>query len=172
MKQERCEEGYLLISKKEVTKVLTRPGLHWSVADYELYKKFSEQHEYCVKITEFIDTTHFKMEKLDIMMSVQRCLDTKDHKIKNFVDEELIYRIVETWTRIYHDCLEFSKKNLPPNRYFLHGDMHTGNLVITKDKQVKLIDPNSFETHQKFLLSSYISGNARLLTDALMWQYL
>jgi hypothetical protein len=170
MKTKKVAEGKLIFSKKGVTKILQEQNLYWPVADYELYKKFSEQHEYCVKVTDFVDTTTFTMERLDIISDVGNLLETPYYK--DFVDDELIFDIIHTWSKIYADCLTFSKQNLPFNQYFLHGDMHLGNIVVTKDKKVKLLDPNSFLTHNQFLSTSYTGNYSRLLLAASMYSHI
>tara|TARA_B100000925_G_C21968926_1_gene456897 strand:+ start:115 stop:636 length:522 start_codon:yes stop_codon:yes gene_type:complete len=167
VKTKTITEGKLLFSKKGVTKILREGFYFWSPADYELYKKFSELNEYCVKVTDFVDSQTFTMEKLDIVDDVHHLLETPYYK--HFVDDELIFNIIHTWARVYADCISFSKQNLPPNQYFLHGDMTLENMVVTTDKKVKLLDPNAFKTHEKFLTTKYLGNYSRIIISAMMY---
>ena len=80
VKTKTITEGKLLFSKKGVTKILREGFYFWSPADYELYKKFSELNEYCVKVTDFVDSQTFTMEKLDIVDDVHHLLETPYYK--------------------------------------------------------------------------------------------
>ena len=170
----KTHNSNLCFNKNSVVKTL-RDGITWPKRNYELYKIFCESYDYCVKVTNYIDKHSFEMERLEIKGYVG---DMLQHKYinKNIIsynqmqdyniDRMLVNKIVRTYKKLYVDCLDFSMQHLPLGEYFFHVDTNLGNVIITEDNQVKIIDPDSFHITNTLINPIYTSECQSLLTYA------
>ena len=143
--------------------VVKMSNLAWH--NYDLYKKFSEQHSYCVKVTEWVDEKTIKMEKLDIAFTFDDILDPEAETLHLGLTKERLHRAILFFQQTQIDFLNFSLQELPEGKYFYHTDMNLLNCVFTKDDKIKLIDPNSFQITNKVVNASHIA-----MYNFIMWK--
>lgn len=144
--------------------VVKMSNLAWH--NYDLYKKFSEQHSYCVKVTEWVDEKTIKMEKLDIAFTFDDILDSEAETLHLGLTKERLHRAILFFQQTQIDFLNFSLQELPEGKYFYHTDMNLLNCVFTKDDKIKLIDPNSFQITTQFVNTEYTTYFNRLMWRA------
>lgn len=149
-------------TKRGVAKKLV--SSYWESTNYALYNQFAAQHDYCVKVINYKNRHEFEMEHLDILTSVGNLLEKPEHK--DLCTPSMIADVLRIYSRIYADCLEFSKQHLFNRGYFMHKDLHVGNVVITTQHEVKLIDPDSFEIRKSPVCPVHFVNYNRIMLDA------
>ena len=140
------------ISEKEITKKLFYEK--FTEEEYNLYKEFSKDKKYCVKLNSWTNENCYSMEKIDILCSLNKSLTTDRDKFN--IPKEKYIEALSIYTRIYADCIDFSLNNLSQGKFFLHLDMGLNNIVFTKDLDIKLIDVDSFTITEQIVNSKYI----------------
>lgn len=100
------------------------------------YQNLSRIDNNLVKV--FSATTNsISMERLDVCSTLEEFLKTETYN-KSFIFD--IYKVINSsW--IY--CLEYSK-TLESSTYFLNCDFKLDNIVVTSDRKLKIIDPDSY----------------------------
>jgi len=149
-------ESKIVFKKNLVIKTLRRES--WSKENFDLYKQYSSRNNYAVKLIEWIDEKTFSMEYIDIDQSVSTLIEDQYNLSEEFKRDFLIL-----YTRIYTECLLFSKQNLPAGSYFMHKDMNLANFVLDKQGNIKLLDPNSFTIQNNPINESYAFRSQQLL---------
>lgn len=117
---------------------------HW----LEQYQAITKNNQYFVKVYATNGFNTIEMEKLDIVCDVRTLLDAKNRtRYKHFLTKELFLDIMiamqVTWLRLMQFSRWDNEDAHEKREFVLHGDYHLGNLVITRDRKVKLIDPDS-----------------------------
>ena len=148
---QKSKHSIFHISKKEITKKLFYE--RFTEEEYNLYKEFSKDKKYCVKLNSWTNENCYSMEKIDILCSLNKCL--RKDLFKNIPKEKYI-EALSIYNRIYADCIDFSLNNLSQGKFFLHLDMGLNNIVFTKDLDIKLIDVDSFTITEQIVNSKYI----------------
>jgi len=103
---------------------------------YKTYTCFTYNKPLYTKVLDYNDK-QIVMEKIDIWMPVNKYL-----KSNNLLDRDLCLDIVQSYFQVIVDCTDYSK-GLKKD-YWTHDDLTIDNFVITEEKKVKLIDPDSF----------------------------
>ena len=158
------EASTIIKSKRGVAKKLLKGW--WTSEHYALYNQFAAQHDYCVKVLDYKSRYEFEMEHLDIHTTVGNLLEKPEYA--DLVTPELLADVLRIYSRIYVDCLEFSKQFLYNRGYFMHKDLHVGNIVLTKQKEIKLIDPDSFEIQKNPMCPKHFINYNRIMLGAAM----
>ena len=104
------------ISEKEITKKLFYEK--FTEEEYNLYKEFSKDKKYCVKLNSWTNENCYSMEKIDILCSLNKSLTTDRDKFN--IPKEKYIEALPIYTRIYADCIDFSLNNLSEGKIFLH----------------------------------------------------
>ena len=120
---------------------------------YEAYKKFSHGKDRYVKILEF-EPTRLVMEKIKIWHPVNYYLKKLTH------DRQLNLQIAKTYTTVILDCFNFNTNDR--YKYWAHDDLTIDNFVITKDKNIILMDPDSFHFTKYMIDYKYSFGYIEL----------
>lgn len=107
----------------------------------DCYNELSDKNPSLVKIYELDELRNFKMEKIDIIKTLEQVLkiDSNHH----YLNKILISDIIVCLNTIWIDCINFSR-TLSNNKFFIHDDLMLHNIVLTEDYQIKIIDPESF----------------------------
>ena len=127
--------------KKTVNKGFIDVNKTW----FEYYSQLSKNNKYLVKIfTMDAKTNSFTMENLGEVTSVEQCLKQSDKYVTKKVLCDIILALTTTWAQ----GIEFSKL-LDNDKFFVHTDLSLCNIVMTKDKQIKVIDPDSYTIVEK-----------------------
>jgi len=153
------EHSTLEIHEDHVAKILKKE-FHEQITGFEnaddwlkTYSKFvnesSDPTRY-VKVKEVKDVTvdgvkrqSFIMEKVNVLSTVRDFIDIKfinQELISEDVYLEIIYQVLAVMT----DIAKFNKEHMRGGNYWINEDLHLGQFVITKDKKVMLLDPESF----------------------------
>lgn len=82
------------------------------------------------------------MEKLKILTTVEIFLKDEDffHLVNKNILCDILYAVNFSWAQ----CMEYSK-TLQEDLYILNTDVSLHNMVITEDKSVKILDPESYD---------------------------
>ncbi len=83
-----------------------------------------------------------RMEKLDFIATVEDLLKDPDyfHLVNKNILCDILYAINYSWAQ----SMEYSKC-IREDQYFINTDVSLHNMVITKDKSIKILDPESYE---------------------------
>jgi len=122
------------------------------------YQKFSKDKDYYLKVFEIKNKQSYTMEYLDIDCTAYEYVD---HHANNQIEEKICNEIFKIFLQVQLDCIEFSK-TLGPGQHWIQKDLHLRNLVILKDKKVKLIDVDSFMISHSPIDAVYNSSFAML----------
>jgi thiamine kinase-like enzyme len=106
------------------------------------YNALTENDDRFVKVIKIINNSTYEMEYLD-----EPCITVEDI-IKNPINyhrlaKNDIINITALLPELFVKTLELSKQ-LPGNKYFIHGDMLLPNFLFTDSKKIKIIDPDGF----------------------------
>lgn len=119
---------------------------------FEHYQQLSKDNDCLVKVIRVVNDVTLEMEYLDIIDSVRNLLRCRQcHRL---VSKELIAEIVFTLNNTWSQSIQYSAKNIPGNNFFIHCDLHLDNLVVTRDRAIKIIDPDSFRMVSNFILDA------------------
>jgi len=110
------------------------------------YQMITNDNDYFVKVYATNNHNTIEMEKLDIVCDVKHLLEYKNRRLyKDLLNKQIFLDIMiamqSTWLSMFQTSV-FDNDN-DDDRYVLHGDYTLANLVITKDRKVKLVDPDS-----------------------------
>jgi len=121
----------------------------------DMYQTLADKNDSFVKVfqTNWFDT--IEMEKLPILISVKDLIEKKDVRLYKKIQKETILEIMIAMQSTWLDMLEYSK-TLSDDEFVLHGDFGVGNIVITQDLKVKLIDPDSINIFNFYNDALYI----------------
>ena len=119
----------------------------------KIYSKFvdesSDPTRY-VKVKEIKDVTvdgvkreSFIMEKVNVLSTVRDFIDDKFIN-QELTSEDLYLEIIYQVLSVMTDIAKFNKEHMGAGTYWINEDLHLGQFVITKDKKVMLLDPESF----------------------------
>ena len=121
----------------------------------DMYQSLADKNDYFVKVfqTNLYDT--IEMEKLPILTSIRELIEKKDTRLYKKIQKDTIIEIMIAMQSTWLDMLEYSR-TLPDDQFVLHGDFGLGNIVITQDLKVKLIDPDSINIFNFYNDALYI----------------
>lgn len=104
----------------------------WAV--YQIYQKFDPRVVQILEVN--INSNYFVMEKLhgiDLEQEIDQLnFHEKKHVLKETVD-------------IFSNFFKFKSRLLHPEELFFHVDFRLSNLMFTNNKEIKLLDPDSFD---------------------------
>lgn len=108
------------------------------------YQSIANNNNYLVKVNRVVETnTAYEMERLNIVADIAQIIDSPHlrHHLTRHVISEIYQAINTTWldSILYSDSL-----GLKDGVYFLHGDMALKNILLLKDGNIKIGDPESF----------------------------
>lgn len=121
---------------------------------HNLYQCYCAHEARAVKVVSAsVKNKNFTMERLDGFVL------SDSAKVYRLPWQERFYIISEI-TSIFSKFWTFEHPNLRENQRFIHLDLHTPNFFYTTDKELKLIDPDSFQivnmnTPQRVLYGRY-----------------
>jgi len=121
--------------------------------EFNLYQKFSADKDYCVKLYKWNNSNSYSMEKLHILCNLEESLHSR---VNYNVPLEKLEETLSTYIKIFTDCIEFSKENLPSGKYFMHRDLNLSNVVYTENYDIKLIDVDAFEITDRMIPARWI----------------
>jgi len=113
---------------------------------FDAYRQLSQENDFLVKIDKQNSRSEFTMERLDIITDLDKIL--KDEDFYYLLDKEMICKIIEVFNNAFLIGVNYSK-NLD-NGFFYHTDLHLYNFVLTKNREVKVLDPDSFQFQENF----------------------
>jgi serine/threonine-protein kinase RIO1 len=130
------------IQNNTVIKTVKKPFLDVTQTWFNYYTKLSKRNQYLVKVLDIDpDKNIIIMENLGEVISVEQYL--KDYYLRPYITKELVCDIILALNTSWTQSINFSK-TLPDDNFFVHTDLSLNNIVITKDKKVKVIDPDSY----------------------------
>ena len=102
------------------------------------YNKLYEMNPYLVKVHE-ASSYRIVMEHLDILDHIENLF--KKDKNYPYLNKDLISDIIIALNSIWADSMKLSRDL---DGYFINNDLSLNNIVLTKNREVKIIDPESF----------------------------
>ena len=109
---------------------------------FEAYTAISAKNKHLVKVYSAAeDGLSLEMEHLDILCT----LDKLFHDDGNYyvVTKDLIRKIMICVSQTMITDVEYAQE-LKNDQYFVHNDLTMDNIVVTKDLEIKIIDPDSY----------------------------
>tara|TARA_B100000212_G_C27348199_1_gene522348 strand:+ start:158 stop:649 length:492 start_codon:yes stop_codon:yes gene_type:complete len=146
------------IKGNEVIKTLDHRA-PFTKEEFNLYRIFSADKNYCVKLYKWNDNYSYSMEKINILCNLEESLHSR---INYNVPLEKLEETLITYIKIFTDCVEFSKKNLPNGKYFMHRDLNLSNVVYTENYDIKLIDVDAFEITDRLIPARWLGRLAEM----------
>lgn len=107
---------------------------------FDYYSSLQKNNDLLVKVYDVKDRKTIIMERLNEETSLEVMLKDKEY-LKNLSKFDLI-DIVASFNHAFMCGIEFSKTI---SKYFYHTDLHLYNIIFTKEKKIKVIDPDSFQ---------------------------
>lgn len=111
---------------------------------FEDYKKLCEKNDFLVKVYNLVSSRTYTMEYLPIYDTLEHCIKDPSYYVN--LDKLFIIDIIETFHEAFLVGIRLSKTT-NDNLYFLHSDLKLANIIVTTDKQIKVIDPDSYFWH-------------------------
>ncbi len=109
---------------------------------YDSYKVLQENNNYLVKVYNVsADGLNIEMEHLDILCNLEDLLEKEENE--HLITKDLICNIMAACSQTMLTDMEYAQ-TLPEDLFFIHGDFTLSNMVLTRDMQVKVIDPDSY----------------------------
>jgi hypothetical protein len=109
---------------------------------YDSYKVLQETNNYLVKVYNIsADGLNVEMEYLDIICNIEDLLEKEEYE--HLITKEVICNIMSAAGQTMLTDMEYAQ-TLPEDLFFIHGDFTLSNIVLTKDMQIKVIDPDSY----------------------------
>ena len=106
------------------------------------YNTLSQNDDRFIKVLKILSKTSYEMEYLtESFVSVEDLI--KNPKNYGKLSKDDIINITALLPSLFVKTLELSKQ-LPQNKYFIHGDMLLPNFLFTESKKSKIIDPDGF----------------------------
>lgn len=107
------------------------------------YKKLREYNPRLIEIYDIQDNIIF-MEYVEVQHHLKDFLRFDIEFAKQGLrDKDLLLKAYRAMTGTIEACLEFSRDHLSPDEFFLYRDLHTGNFVVDKDRNIRILDPDS-----------------------------
>ncbi len=107
------------------------------------YQELCKTNRFLVKVSTVDDDgSTIRMEKLDLIATVEDLL--KDHNYFHLVNKNVLCDILYAINYSWAQSMEYSKC-IREDQYFINTDVSLHNMVITKDKSIKILDPESYE---------------------------
>lgn len=113
---------------------------------FDVYSQLSKENDFLVKVYEQKSRSKVVMEKIEIITDLDRLL--KDETYYYLLDQNLVCDIIKIFNKAFTVGTDFSKSL--DKEFFYHTDLHFYNFVLTTDKQIKLLDPDSFRFQKNF----------------------
>lgn len=110
------------------------------------YQKLAKKNKSLVQVHDVIDNNIIKMEYIDFFDSVENILkrDENYYLLNKDIICDIIIEINNSWSQ----SIKYSKE-LENDLFFVNCDFSLDNVVLTKDFQIKIIDPDSYVFTQK-----------------------
>ena len=147
---------------------------------FKTYNSLAKRNPYLPMLLELVSSTEFIMERVHIITTVDKFFKYDDYKkYSPHNDINFLLKIVQMFTFCFNQSLEFSKslheqkerqgnKHIDTNKFFTHQDMGLYNIVITKDENLMLLDPDSYRfTHGERTFSKYFTHHVTLMGNIL-----
>ena len=94
-----------------------------------------------VKVHSVIDNRTFTMDYVDAISDLEYII--KDPSNWPLIDKDFVIRSIESYTNAYLDGLRVSRLK-DNNFYFMHTDLTLDNILVDQNKQIRIIDPESY----------------------------
>jgi hypothetical protein len=107
---------------------------------FEYYNQLQKEYDFLVKVYDVQDEKTIIMERLDEENSLDIMMKNR-RNLEKLTKADLVC-MIDSFNKAFMCGLEFSKK-IPD--YFYHTDLHLYNIIQTKTKEFKVIDPDSFQ---------------------------
>ena len=75
----------------------------------------------------------------------------RDFVQKESISEDMYLEIIYKVHAVLKDIAKFNKKHMKGGNYWVTHDLHLDSLVITSDKKIMLLDPESFNFSQTLI---------------------
>jgi serine/threonine protein kinase len=105
------------------------------------YKKLSNNKKMYVEVYDIIDNNTFSMEYVKEMDTLEHVI--KQPKYWNLLNKNFIIDAIEIYNLAFIDSIKLSK-DTDNNLYFINDDLKLGNILVTKDMNIKVVDPESY----------------------------
>jgi|TARA_Y100000289_G_scaffold14978_1_gene14152 serine/threonine protein kinase len=128
--------------KKELTASITVPEKidEWVV----IYEQLYNYDNRLVKVYDMTDNV-LTMEKIDYQYTLKDYIKYYDKTYNHDKLNKYIAQFMDIWNNFYQFSLDHLKTH-----YFYHTDYKLGNVVVDKDDNLRLIDPDSFKRENLF----------------------
>lgn len=143
---------------------------------FKTYNSLAKRNPYLPMLLELVSPTEFIMERVHILTSLDKFFKYDEYKrYSPHNDINFLLNIVQMFTFCFNQSLEFSKnlheqqerqgnKHIDTNRFFTHQDMGLYNIVVTKDENLILLDPDSYRfVHGERTFSKYLAHHTTLM---------
>ena len=109
---------------------------------YDSYKVLQGSNNYLVKVHSVSDDgLALEMEYLDILCNLEDLFEKEEYE--HLFTKDIICEIMAAVSQTMLSDMEYAQ-TLGDDLFFIHGDFTLSNMVLTKDMQVKVIDPDSY----------------------------
>ena len=106
------------------------------------YNRLRNNDPRYVEVFEVLDDYTFTMEYINE-------LDTLEHILRypknwHYINRQILIEAVETFHTAFTDGLRVSKQEPNRDSFFLHTDLKVSNLIVDKNMNIQVIDPDSY----------------------------
>lgn len=122
---------------------------------FKHYSFLQENNPAMIEVYEVLSDQTCVMERLHVEENFEKIfVNPEDYP---WFNKSLMLDVAVVTYKMWSQCLEYSKK-LPGDDCFIHTDPNLFNMVWTKNKQIKLLDPDSwaYTTKMKYSEKFYM----------------
>ena len=125
------------------SRLLYKTLKHREVSDDWLhnYNLVRNDNSMYVKVHNVIDNKTFTMDYIDAIGDLEYII--KDPSNWQMIDKDFVIQSIQSYTNAYLDGLRVSK-NRTDKHYFMHTDLTLDNILVDNNKQIRIIDPDSY----------------------------
>ena len=131
-------------SNGRVLKTLKEKNDHTALGPewFDHYKSLQVENEHLVKVFEMVDDFNIIMEQLDILCPLNDIF--KDKQYNYLITRTFFCDIFEIVNLSWIQALKYSNSLPDEKTIFVHNDFSLHNIVLTRDLDIKIIDPDSY----------------------------
>ena len=136
-------KSIIKINTNNVVKILKDKSVRRPKQWLMHYQELCKSNKFLVKVFDVDDAGDtVSMEKIDFLTTIEVLL--KDHHYFHLVNKNILCDILYAINYSWAQSMEYSKY-IREDQYFINTDVSLHNMVITKDKGIKILDPESYD---------------------------
>ena len=153
------EKAVIKVYKEHVSKTLDTDikNIKLWLETYNQFVNEASDPTIYVKVKEIKKTESQGKPKHNLIMEKVNVLTTvRDFVQKESISEDMHLEIIYKVYAVLNDIAKFNKKHMKGGNYWVNHDLHLDQFVITSDKKIMLLDPESFNFSETPLDYKYI----------------